>query len=155
MEASHVPKGEFRAPVPVIQEGHSYRSVTDKLTNLVLTPNTPVTSGAPLAPPPPEPNPTPKPSPDVKMGPLSFAPVAKAADASVVTIYTVGEEDSRGGLFGRKVRGRTAKGLGTGLSTLRERLRLTFAGDARVSVTEEKPRGVRVELEFPAREAGA
>ena len=49
----------------------------------------------------------------------------------------------------------SAKGLGTGLSTLRERLRLTFAGDARVSVTEEKPRGVRVELEFPAREAGA
>jgi serine protease Do len=75
---------------------------------------TPVTSAAPLAPPPPDPNPNPKPSPDVKMGPLSFAPVAKAADASVVTIYTVGEEDSRGGLFGRKVRGRTAKGLGTG-----------------------------------------
>ena len=49
----------------------------------------------------------------------------------------------------------TAKGLGTGLATLRERLRLTFGGDARVSVTEEKPRGVRVELEFPAREATA
>ena len=42
MEASQFPKGDFRAPVPVIQEGHSYRSVTDKLTNLVLTPNTPV-----------------------------------------------------------------------------------------------------------------
>jgi molybdopterin-containing oxidoreductase family membrane subunit len=42
LEASQFPKGDFRAPVPVIQEGHSYRSVTDKLTNLVLTPNTPV-----------------------------------------------------------------------------------------------------------------
>jgi len=42
VEASQFPKGDFRAPVPVIQEGHSYRSVTDKLTNLVLTPNTPV-----------------------------------------------------------------------------------------------------------------
>src|SRR5688572_6637044 len=62
---------------------------------------TPLSSGAqpPLAPAPPDPAkevpPGAKPSPDVKMGPLSFAPVAKAADASVVTIYTVGEDDSR------------------------------------------------------------
>jgi serine protease Do len=76
---------------------------------------TPVTSAAPLAPPPSDPNPSAKPSPDVKMGPLSFAPVAKAADGSVVTIYTVGEDDSRGtGILGRRARGRTAKGLGTG-----------------------------------------
>src|SRR5688572_26956461 len=46
------------------------------------------------------------PSPDVKMGPLSFAPVAKKADASVVTIYTVGEERSEG-VFAKK-RSRTA-----------------------------------------------
>jgi LytS/YehU family sensor histidine kinase len=49
----------------------------------------------------------------------------------------------------------TGKSLGTGLSTLRERLRLAFAGDARVTVTEEKPQGVRAELEFPAVEAAA
>jgi Ni/Fe-hydrogenase subunit HybB-like protein len=42
LEASQFPKGDFRAPVPVIQPGHSYRSVTDKLTTLVLTPNTPL-----------------------------------------------------------------------------------------------------------------
>ncbi len=52
------------------------------------------------------------PSPDVKTGPLSFAPVAKKADPSVVTIYTVGEERGEGP-FARK-RARTAKGLGTG-----------------------------------------
>ena len=80
---------------------------------------TPLGSASQLAPAPPDPAkevpPGAKGSPDVKMGPLSFAPVAKAADASVVTIYTVGEDDSRGGgLFGRRAKGRTAKGLGTG-----------------------------------------
>lgn len=50
----------------------------------------------------------------VKMAPLSFAPIAKRADASVVTIYTVGEDESRG-LFARGGRGvRIQKGLGTG-----------------------------------------
>ncbi len=72
-----------------------------------------VTSAAPLPAAPPT-NPSPTPSPDVKMGPLSFAPVAKRADASVVTIYTVGEEEPRNGPFGRRAKGRTAKGLGTG-----------------------------------------
>src|SRR5688572_16606857 len=52
-------------------------------------------------------------SPDVKMGPLSFAPVAKKADPSVVTIYTVGEEGSSG-FLAKKSRGKMAKGLGTG-----------------------------------------
>jgi hypothetical protein len=42
VEASQFPKGDYRAPVPVIQPGLSYRSVTDKLTMLVLTPNTPL-----------------------------------------------------------------------------------------------------------------
>ena len=42
MEASQFPKGDFREPIPVIQAGHSYRSVTDKLTTLVLTPHTPL-----------------------------------------------------------------------------------------------------------------
>jgi serine protease Do len=52
-------------------------------------------------------------SPDVKMGPLSFAPVAKKADPSVVTIYTVGD-DGAPGFLAKKGRGKTAKGLGTG-----------------------------------------
>jgi len=51
--------------------------------------------------------------PELQMAPLSFAPIAKRADASVVTIYTVGEDEGHG-LFARKSRGRTQKGLGTG-----------------------------------------
>ena len=45
----------------------------------------------------------------------------------------------------------TSGGLGTGLSTLRERLQLTFGGEARLHLLEGEPHGVRVELEFPAR----
>ena len=51
--------------------------------------------------------------PDLKMAPLSFAPIAKAADPSVVTIYTSGAEGAPD-LFGRRGRSHTAKGLGTG-----------------------------------------
>ncbi|MBL8267974.1 sensor histidine kinase, partial [Steroidobacter sp.] len=42
-------------------------------------------------------------------------------------------------------------GLGTGLSTLRERMQLAFGGDAQLSLTEIEPHGVSVELSFPAR----
>ena len=49
----------------------------------------------------------------IKSGPLSFAPIAKAADPSVVTIQTIGEEVEPSGLFGRGRRQQT-KGLGTG-----------------------------------------
>ena len=49
---------------------------------------------------------------ELKMAPLSFAPIAKRADPSVVTIYTSGEEEGRSA-FGRR-RGHTQKGLGTG-----------------------------------------
>ncbi|MBX3208310.1 MAG: trypsin-like peptidase domain-containing protein [Labilithrix sp.] len=50
----------------------------------------------------------------MKTGPLSFAPVAKSADPSVVTIYTLGEEQEQS-FFSRGKRGtRAAKGLGTG-----------------------------------------
>src|SRR5262249_11773436 len=42
-------------------------------------------------------------------------------------------------------------GLGTGLSTLRERLRLTFGGDAELRVEAQRPSGVDVVLDFPAR----
>ena len=45
-------------------------------------------------------------------------------------------------------------GLGTGLSTLRERLQLTFGGEADLRVSTQPTGGVLAELEFPAREAG-
>lgn len=40
--------------------------------------------------------------------------------------------------------------LGTGLATLRERLQLVYAGDAQLTLTEQTPHGVKVELNFPA-----
>jgi signal transduction histidine kinase len=40
-------------------------------------------------------------------------------------------------------------GLGTGLSNLRERLRLAFAGEARFTLTEITPHGVCAEISFP------
>jgi sensor histidine kinase YesM len=42
-------------------------------------------------------------------------------------------------------------GLGTGLTTLRERLQLTYGGDAQLRLTEVAPHGVSAEIEFPAR----
>jgi sensor histidine kinase YesM len=41
--------------------------------------------------------------------------------------------------------------IGTGLSTLRERLRLMFGGDAQLRLVDVVPHGVCAELEFPAR----
>jgi sensor histidine kinase YesM len=46
-------------------------------------------------------------------------------------------------------------GLGTGLSTLRERLQLAFGGDAQLNLTEIEPHGVSAELNLPARQAPA
>jgi len=46
------------------------------------------------------------------------------------------------------------QGLGTGLSNLRERLKLAFSGEARFSLTEVTPRGVCAEVSFPVRESG-
>jgi hypothetical protein len=46
-------------------------------------------------------------------------------------------------------------GLGTGLSTLRERLLLAFDGDAHLALGEVEPHGVSAEVDFPAREARA
>lgn len=43
-----------------------------------------------------------------------------------------------------------SSGLGTGLSTLRERLQLAFGGDAQLRVSELMPHGVSAEVEFPA-----
>ena len=47
----------------------------------------------------------------------------------------------------------TADGPGTGLTTLRERLRLAFGGDAHVRLSAISPHGVCAELEFPAQPA--
>jgi len=46
-----------------------------------------------------------------------------------------------------------SRGLGTGLSTLRERLKLAFGGDAGLTLTEIAPHGVCAEISFPCREA--
>jgi hypothetical protein len=46
-------------------------------------------------------------------------------------------------------------GLGTGLSTLRERLQLAFGGDAQLRVSDLTPHGVCAEVEFPAQPAHA
>jgi len=45
----------------------------------------------------------------------------------------------------------TGNGLGTGLTTLRERLRLVFGDAAQLRLTEQQPHGVCAELDFPAR----
>jgi hypothetical protein len=44
----------------------------------------------------------------------------------------------------------SGSGLGTGLSTLRERMQLAFGGDAQLHLTEIEPHGVCAELSFPA-----
>jgi signal transduction histidine kinase len=46
-----------------------------------------------------------------------------------------------------------SRGLGTGLTTLRERLKLAFGGDAQLNLTESPPHGVCAEISFPIREA--
>ncbi|MBF8292872.1 MAG: putative sensor protein LytS [Steroidobacteraceae bacterium] len=50
---------------------------------------------------------------------------------------------------------RAGDGLGTGLSTLRERLLLTFGGDAQLRLITSEPHGVRAEVDFPAQKAPA
>jgi len=50
---------------------------------------------------------------------------------------------------------RAGTGLGTGLSTLRERLQLTFGSDAQLRLVTLDPRGVRAEVEFPAPRSAA
>jgi signal transduction histidine kinase len=49
----------------------------------------------------------------------------------------------------------TTGGFGTGLSTLRERLQLTFGGDVQLRVGAHPPRGVVAEVDFPARAAAS
>ena len=50
------------------------------------------------------------------------------------------------------LRAAAGDGLGTGLSTLRERLQLVFAGDAQLRLVSLAPHGIRAELDFQARE---
>jgi signal transduction histidine kinase len=45
----------------------------------------------------------------------------------------------------------TGRGLGTGLAALRERLQMVFGGDARLTLGEVAPHGVRVNLDLPER----
>lgn len=46
----------------------------------------------------------------------------------------------------------SGNGVGTGLSNLRERLRLAFGDDAQLRVTVQRPRGVCAEVDLPARQ---
>ena len=50
---------------------------------------------------------------------------------------------------------KTGDGLGTGLSNVRERLRLTFGEEAELRLIPLSPRGVSAELVFPARKGTA
>jgi Ni/Fe-hydrogenase subunit HybB-like protein len=42
VSASQYPPGDFRAPIPVLAPGHTSKSITDKLSDMVLTNNTPL-----------------------------------------------------------------------------------------------------------------
>jgi signal transduction histidine kinase len=50
---------------------------------------------------------------------------------------------------------RVGDGLGTGLSTLRERLQLVFGAEAQLRLSAREPRGASAELEFPAQASTA
>jgi signal transduction histidine kinase len=49
----------------------------------------------------------------------------------------------------------SSRGLGTGLATLRERLKLAFGGEARLDLIENAPHGICAEIAFPVREVAA
>jgi Ni/Fe-hydrogenase subunit HybB-like protein len=42
VDATQYPKGDYRAPLPIIGPGHSSRTITDKLSAVVLTKHTPL-----------------------------------------------------------------------------------------------------------------
>ena len=64
------------------------------------------------------------PTPDIRTGPLSFSPIAKHADKSVVTINTLGEE-VEASPFSRRRRSHVLKGLGTGFVVEKDGVVLT------------------------------
>ena len=92
---------------------------------------------------------------DLKMAPLSFAPIAKSADASVVTIYTSGEEESRGPFGARRGRSHTSKGLGTGFIVDKEGVIITNnhviegADEIVVQLSDEKRYPAKVTVRDP------
>ena len=68
--------------------------------------------------------------------------VRSAADRCVIRVTDTG--------LGLKS---SSGGLGTGLSTLRERLQLKFGGDARLELRAVEPHGACAEIDMPARRA--
>jgi serine protease Do len=120
-------------------------------------PATSVAFGAPLAT-----APTPVPTavssagaePPVRLpsGPGSFAPIAKHADPSVVTIRTIGEDAEPAPLFGRRSGRHETKGLGTGFIVDRNGVVLTnnhVIKDAEVITVR-----LSNDREYPARVVG-
>lgn len=92
-----------------------------------------------------------QPAAELKMAPLSFAPIAKSADASVVTIYTSTEEEGRG-FFGRRSRGRSAKGLGTGFIV--DKAGIIITNNHVIEGAEEITVQLSNEKRYPAKVAG-
>ncbi len=107
---------------------------------------------------------------------LHIDPTARRMQCPPMTLLTLVENAVRHGIDPSEIGGRIAvdvwlrdgrclvrvtdtgvgmkaksSGLGTGLSTLRERMRLAFNGDAQLRITEIEPHGVCAEIEFPAR----
>jgi serine protease Do len=87
----------------------------------------------------------------VQMGPLSFAPIAKRADPSVVTIYTVADEEPQGALLARR-RTRAQKGLGTGFIVGKDGVIIT--NNHVVDGADEITVQLSDERRFPAKIAG-
>jgi serine protease Do len=84
--------------------------------------------------------------------PLSFAPIARRADVSVVTINTIGEEVEPSPFFTGRSRRRETKGLGTGFIVDKDGIVLTNnhviegAGSITVKLSDNR--------EFPAKVVG-
>jgi serine protease Do len=111
---------------------------------------TPVASDAP--PPPPLAPPSPAGSVAVRLEPVSFAPIAQAADPAVVTITTVGEETEVSPFTHRRRPTGEVHGLGTGFVVDKNGVVLTNnhvvegADEIQVKLSDER--------EFPGKVAG-